>query len=105
MGDGKGVWVSSDGAATWSADNRGLDTLGVSDVVLDPTAHRLYASESNGGVVMSDDGLRFTSLDSWCLPIAGWGALTLIAGSDSGARWRVATGRGKRVLRHRVDCG
>lgn len=99
---GQGIWLSDDGASSWSSANLGLDTLGVADLVLDPVAHRIYASESNGGIVTSDDG-HFTSLASWCLPIQGWGALAITTDPDTTKRWLVATSRGNRVVRHPLD--
>ncbi len=99
---GKGVWLSQDGGETWGASNQGLDTLTVFSLVHDEPSGRLFASELSGVIKVSDDGLRFESFDAWCLPVEGWGHLALTE-DDGGARWLVASTRGNRVIRHRID--
>ena len=109
FGTSKGLYASTDGAATWHAINTGLPTLTVNTIVMDPAvSSTLYAGTSQS---FSPDGGVFKTVDSgahWTLSLdagsgfgvnslaidpvtgrvyAGIGAFGMVYSTDAGATW------------------
>lgn len=94
VGTPKGIFMSTDGGANWSATPV---TSGTRDFVYYPEIDTLYAATSDDGVYMSEDqGVTWQTMndglgvmDIYCLDVDRKNGL-LFAGSNGGSAWRLS---------------
>lgn len=78
----RGVVKSADGGSTWSAGSSGLESLDITDLVVDPVTGDVFISTSGDGVYRSSDGEHWAPFDRWCAPVSGFNTLAIIEDAD-----------------------
>lgn len=95
-----GVVRSEDGGTTWTSGGSGLESLDITDLVVDDEGGALYLSTLRDGVFKSLDGQHWAPLDRYCAPSRGFNSLAII--DDADGTWLVAAASGAGVWRDKL---
>lgn len=99
MVEGRGLFSSVDRGATWQETSRTLGSLGLRDLVRDPTTGKLYLAADRSPVLMSgDSGATWSPLPRWCLDAEDFLSIDLMTDAQ-GVRWLVGAKGANTILR------
>ncbi|PKN54313.1 MAG: hypothetical protein CVU56_27165 [Deltaproteobacteria bacterium HGW-Deltaproteobacteria-14] len=95
-----GVVRSEDGGVTWTSGGSGLESLDITDLVVDAEGGALYVSTMRNGVFKSLDGEHWAPFDRFCVPVRGFDGLAIL--EDADGTWLVAVQSGGGVFRDKL---
>ena len=95
-----GIVRSDDDGVTWTPGGSGLESLNITDLVVDAEGGALYVSTQRNGVFKSLDGEHWAPFDRFCVPVRGFDGLAIV--EDDDGTWLVAVQSGGGVFRDKL---